>query len=52
MREMVFILGEIKFIYTDVEVEGGISLKYKFAFFRYFGSRAHIMKIVFWKCLL
>ena len=52
MSEMFFILGEIKFIYTDVEVEGGISLKYKFAFFRYFidmitvCSRAYIMKIV------
>ena len=47
MSAMVFILGEINFIYTDVEVDGGISLKYKFAFFRYFGSRAYIMKIVF-----
>ena len=36
MSEMVFVLGEIKFIYTDVEVEGGISLNYQFAFFRYF----------------
>ena len=32
MSEIVFVLGEIKFIYTDVELEGGISLKYQFAF--------------------